>query len=50
MALDFPSSPSVNDTYTLGSRTWKWNGLGWEMVSATTAGDEGLLWTQIAGP
>lgn len=29
MAVDFPSSPSLNDTYTSGGRTWKWNGTGW---------------------
>ena len=23
MAIDFPNSPSVNQTYTVGSRTWK---------------------------
>lgn len=22
MAIDFPSSPNVNDTYTYGSKTW----------------------------
>lgn len=32
MPLDFPSSPSLNDTYSLGPRTWKYNGIGWEMV------------------
>lgn len=33
MALDFPASPSVNDTYTSGGRTWRWNGTAW--VGAT---------------
>lgn len=32
MPLDFPSSPSLNQTYTLGPKTWKWNGYGWELV------------------
>jgi hypothetical protein len=49
VALDFPNSPALNDTYTLGARTWKWNGSAWDMVSATTAGDEGLVWMQITG-
>lgn len=35
MALDFPSSPSLNDTYTLGSRTWKYNGTAWQLDTAT---------------
>lgn len=31
-AIDFPNSPAVNDTYTVGSRTWKWNGVAWNLV------------------
>jgi hypothetical protein len=30
--LDFPNSPAVNDTYTVGSRSWIWTGLVWESV------------------
>ena len=29
MAIDFPSSPATNDVYTVGSRSWKFNGYGW---------------------
>ena len=29
MALNFPDSPSVNDTYTVGSTTWTWDGTVW---------------------
>lgn len=28
--IDFPSSPTVGQTYTYGTRTWQWNGSGWE--------------------
>jgi hypothetical protein len=35
MAIDFPSSPSLNQTYTAGNYTWKWNGQGWENISST---------------
>jgi hypothetical protein len=28
----FPSSPSINDTYTAAGKTWKWNGNAWELV------------------
>lgn len=28
--INFPSSPVLNQTYTYGSRTWVWNGSGWE--------------------
>ncbi|MFN9956917.1 MAG: hypothetical protein ACK55I_27765, partial [bacterium] len=34
-AIDFPNSPSVNDTHTVGDRTWKWNGSVWAVVRAT---------------
>lgn len=30
MAIDFPSSPSVGDTYTSGGRTFRWNGTTWD--------------------
>ena len=29
MPLDFPSDPQLNDTYTFGGYTWKWDGYGW---------------------
>lgn len=28
-ALDFPTSPTLGQTYTANSRTWKWNGSTW---------------------
>jgi hypothetical protein len=34
-AIDFPDSPSVNDTHTVGNRVWKWNGTVWEVVRST---------------
>jgi len=34
-AIDFPNSPSVNDTHTVGNRVWKWNGTVWEVVRST---------------
>ena len=35
MPINFPNSPSVNQTYTFGGRTWKWNGVGWQVFNAT---------------
>jgi len=29
MALNFPASPSVGNTYTYGSYTWQWDGNSW---------------------
>jgi hypothetical protein len=47
MALSFPGSPSVNDTYTEGGRTWSWNGTTWKVVTgAIFAGSVGT--TEIA--
>lgn len=34
MAIDFPSTPALNDEYTYGGRTWKYNGTAWESVTA----------------
>ena len=31
MALNFPNSPSLNDTYTLGDKTWIYTGYGWRL-------------------
>ena len=35
--MNFPISPTVGDLYTLGSKTWVWNGSAWDLnvVSAT---------------
>ena len=32
MAIDFPDSPTLNDTFTVGDRTWTWDGTRWEAV------------------
>jgi hypothetical protein len=44
--IDFPDSPSVEDTYTVGDRTWRWTGAVWESVP--TPGPTGP--TGPAGP
>lgn len=31
--MNFPTSPALNDTYSLGSKTWKWNGVAWDLQS-----------------
>lgn len=32
--LNFPQNPQVGDTYSIGSRTWIWNGTAWQLQSA----------------
>ena len=34
-ALGFPSSPTLNQEYTVGSKTFKWNGTAWGIVGST---------------
>jgi hypothetical protein len=36
MPLNFPTSPSTNDTYSLGNKTWTYNGYAWDLSSSTS--------------
>ena len=31
MAIDFPDSPSINDTFTAGGKVYQWDGVAWEI-------------------
>jgi hypothetical protein len=33
MAIDFPNSPTTNQIFTVGSRSWKWDGTIWAIYS-----------------
>lgn len=33
-AIDFPSNPSLNDTFIAGGFTWLWNGTVWRKINA----------------
>ena len=47
MSFSFPTSPSTNDLYSFGNKTWKYNGTGWVLVTnldvAQTAWDKANL-------
>lgn len=36
MAINFPASPSLNDTYTFSGRTWVWNGSAWQLQTESS--------------
>lgn len=46
-AINFPDFPLVNDEFTSGLRTWKWDGIAWRIISVTTLagppGSDGLM-------
>jgi hypothetical protein len=37
MAFSFPTSPTLNQTYTFGTKTWRFNGTGWVLVTGVDA-------------
>jgi hypothetical protein len=41
MPINFPDSPSVNDLFTVGDRTWEWTGTAWDTVEQIIAGPTG---------
>jgi hypothetical protein len=42
MALQFPPSPNLNQTYVSGTRSWKWNGYAWDAVLSVVAPSSGI--------
>ena len=40
--FSFPTSPSLNQTYTFQGKTWKYNGVGWALVTNVDAAQ--LAW------
>ena len=38
MAINFPDSPSINDTHTVNGRTWVWDGSAWKLSGTINNG------------
>lgn len=36
MAINFPSAPATNDTYTFNGKTWSYTGSGWKLLTSST--------------
>lgn len=47
MAIDFPNAPATNDTYTVGTKTWIYDGATWNTYNSTTFSAETLPGTTI---
>lgn len=43
MPLDFPTSPVLNQLYTFGGKTWKWDGAGWISYNVGLVGPTGAI-------
>ena len=52
-ALDFPTSPSVNDEYVANGKTYVWNGTSWinktSGIDAATAQKKAIALTLVFG-
>lgn len=51
MAINFPNSPSPNDTYTVDQKTWLYNGTAWQLVNNASGytGSQGAGYTGSQG-
>ena len=38
MVISFPNDPFIDQTYTVGVKTWIWNGYAWDLQVANTSG------------
>lgn len=45
-AIDFPNSPTVNDTFTSGNTTWQYDGVSWSLVQSAQSIATGSVTTE----
>lgn len=43
--LNFPPNPNIGDTWTIGSKTYRWSGTAWLVQSSTITGTTGTVST-----
>jgi hypothetical protein len=41
-AINFPDNPEIDDTFTVGDITWKWNGVVWKSQGTAVPGPDGV--------
>jgi hypothetical protein len=49
MAINFPNSPALNETYSYGQFTWQWNGVSWISLSRTPSQNPGSIRDEFTG-
>ena len=47
MPINFPNSPTLNDVYRYGNRTWTWNGNFWQATATFTIQPNVITLTQL---
>jgi hypothetical protein len=48
MAINFPNSPTTNDTFTSSGKTWYYTGTTWTLTSITSVANGGIGTAQLA--
>lgn len=49
MALNFPSNPSIDETYTSEGITWKFDGVAWNVFGGTVSASNSFSTISVAG-
>ena len=50
MAINFPNSPSVNDTFNSGTNVYVWDGTVWSVDAGTNASATNVMDTPPSNP